>query len=173
MALSCLSFNGHGDTMWIDGRGGMVLGATECRRLLAVAAQAGWIGRIGIPTDQAPVVIPVNFVMRDRHVAIRIGAGFIAREADDRLVAFEVDHVDDTTGTAWSVLVRGLATLKSAPTDADLATAAHPLVPVPGDMILEVRPDILTGRRFAVHSDPRVQPPHPARARPARSGSAR
>jgi hypothetical protein len=63
-------------------------------------------------------------------------------------VAFEVDHVDGKAGGAWSVLVRGLATLIETPTDSELGAAAAPLVPQPGDKVLTIRPDILTGRRF-------------------------
>jgi hypothetical protein len=50
------------------------------------------------------------------------------------------------------VLARGLAALVESPTEARLA-AVRPLVPEPGDMILTIRPDVLTGRRFAVPRD--------------------
>jgi hypothetical protein len=66
-------------------------------------------------------------------------------------VAFEVDHVDPEGGTAWSVLVRGLATLVESPSREELQAAAHPLVPEPGDMLLIVRPDIVSGRQFQIH----------------------
>lgn len=136
--------------MWIDGKGATVLPTPECKRLLAVAAKADGIGRLGIATDQAPIVIPVNFSVHDAEVVIRVGAGFFSHAAAGQLVAFEVDYVDADGGTAWSVLVRGLARLIESPTEAELSTAAHPLVPEPGDMLLVVRPDILTGRRFDV-----------------------
>ncbi|HEX3841547.1 MAG TPA: hypothetical protein VHU85_12200 [Acidimicrobiales bacterium] len=41
-----------------------------------------------------------------------------------------------------------MATLTEAPTELELAAAAHPLVPEPGDMVLVVRPDIVSGRQF-------------------------
>ena len=47
--------------MWIDAKGSTVLPAPECLRLLALSAKAGGIGRLGVATDHAPVVIPVNF----------------------------------------------------------------------------------------------------------------
>ncbi len=136
--------------MWIDGKGSTVLPAPECKRLLAVAAKGDGIGRLGIATDQAPVVVPVNFTLRQGQVVARVGAGFFSRAAAGHLVAFEVDQVDWDTGVAWSVLVRGLATLIESPTDAEL-TAAHPFVPEPGDMVMSIRPDMLTGRRFDLH----------------------
>ncbi len=137
--------------MWIDNRGTTVLPPSEGKRLLAVTAKEGGIGRVGIPTDQAPVVVPVNFSVRDGQVVIRTGPGFLTTAGAGKLVAFEVDHVEAGDGTAWSVLVRGLATLIESPDREQLEAAAHPLVPEPGDMLLIVRPDLVTGRRFQVH----------------------
>ena len=122
----------------------------ECIRLLAVTAKDGGIGRLGVPTDQAPVVIPVNFTFHDDQILVRVGTGFFSQAAAGHLVAFEVDHVDSDAGVAWSVLARGLATLIESPTEVEFAAAPHPLVPEPGDMVLVVRPEILTGRRFEV-----------------------
>jgi hypothetical protein len=136
--------------MWIDGKGSTVLPAPECRRLLALVASHGGVGRLGIATDQAPVVIPVNFALRHSQILVRVGPGFFSRAAAGHLVAFEVDRVDQEAGEAWSVLARGLATLIESPTDGELA-AIHPLVPEPGDMVLVIRPDILTGRHFDLH----------------------
>jgi Pyridoxamine 5'-phosphate oxidase len=134
--------------MWIDAKGSTVLPAPECMRLLAVAAKDSGVGRIGVPTDQAPVVVPVNFGIRDHQVFIRVGPGFFSHAADGRLVAFEVDHVSAPEGKAWSVLVRGLARFIESPTEEELTMVAHPLVPEPGQMILTVRPDVITGRLF-------------------------
>jgi hypothetical protein len=97
------------------------------------------------------VVVPVNFSIRDGEVVIRTGVGFLSTTGAGRLVAFEVDHVDPEGGTAWSVLVRGLATLVESPSREELQAAAHPLVPEPGDMLLIVRPDIVSGRQFQIH----------------------
>ncbi len=138
--------------MWIDGKGSTVLGAVECKRLLALRAEERGVGRLGIATDQAPVVVPVNFTFHDGRILARVGAGFISSTADGHLVAFEVDDVDTRAGIAWSVLVRGLATLVESPTEAELAAAAIPLVPEPGDMVLVIRPDTVTGRRFEVRT---------------------
>jgi hypothetical protein len=140
--------------MWIDGKGSTVLQVPECQRLLAIAAKERRVGRIGIATDQAPVVIPVNSTLQENQVLVRVGTGFFSQAAAGQLVAFEVDHIDEGAGCAWSVLVRGLATLIEAPTETEFAAAAQPFVPEPGDMVLmTVRPDILTGRRFEVRHE--------------------
>ncbi len=138
--------------MWIDAKGSTVLPASECRRLLALTAKEGGIGRLAVGTEQAPVVVPVNFTLREGQVLVRVGAGFLSQAASGQLVAFEVDHVDLDSGTAWSVLLRGLATLIEAPTELDLAGSPQPLVPEPGDQLLIVRPDILSGRQFDIRS---------------------
>ncbi|HEV3266025.1 MAG TPA: pyridoxamine 5'-phosphate oxidase family protein [Acidimicrobiales bacterium] len=139
--------------MWIDAKGSTVLPSSECQRLLALSAKEDGIGRLGVATDQAPVVIPVNFTSRDGQVLVRVGPGFLSKAASGQLVAFEVDQVDSVSGTAWSVLVRGLATLIEAPTDIELAASPHPLVAEPGDQVLVIRPDILTGRQFNIRRE--------------------
>jgi len=137
--------------MWIDSRGSTVLPAPECMRLLAVAAQDIGVGRIGLATDQAPIVVPVNFTVYGNQVLLRLGIGFISHAAIDHLVAFEVDHVDRRTNSAWSVLVRGLATLIDDQDEASIAAAPKPLVAEPGDMVLAIRTDVVSGRRFDTH----------------------
>ncbi len=136
--------------MWIDAKGSTVLPSTECMRLLAVGAKWGEIGRVGVATDHAPVIIPVNFTLRDGQVLVRVGNGFLSRAAGGHLVAFEVDHIDSDAGTAWSILLRGLATLVEVPSESELDAAGYPLVPVPGDMVLILRPDVVTGRSFEI-----------------------
>jgi hypothetical protein len=136
--------------MWIDAKGSTVLPMHECERLLAVKAKEGGVGRLGVPTDQAPVLVPVNFTMNDGEVIVRVGPGFLSRTAAGRLVAFEIDHIETEGGSAWSVLLRGLATLVERPSQSDFETAPRPLVHEPGDMLLHIRPDVVTGRRFTI-----------------------
>ena len=131
----------------------------ESLRLLALASTEGLVGRIAISTDRAPVVHPVNFWYQDRAVLVRLGPGTMAAGASGSLVAFEVDHVDRTNSRAWSVLVRGLATpLDDSARSEFVSNAAAPLVLTPGDIVLSIRPDVVTGRRFPL----RGGPPHGA-----------
>ncbi len=134
--------------MWIDQRGSEVLSPAVCYRLLAIGGKERMVGRRAVGGDQAPVVLPINFVVHDHSVLIRIGIGSLSQGALDHLVAFEVDEVDEVEGLAWSVLVRGLATVLD-PDDADLIVGLPtPLVPNPGAIVLSIRPDVVTGRRF-------------------------
>ena len=135
--------------MWIDQRGSEVLASPECLQLLAEAAKKGAIGRIAVSQEQAPIVHPVNFAYRDHQVLVRLGPGLTLDAAEGGLVAFEVDQVDRDTATAWSVLVRGLATPlpeSEPPDEAHLDPA--PFVPEPGEKLLAIRTDLVTGRRF-------------------------
>ena len=139
--------------MWIDQRGSEVLTVPECHRLLAVAAQKGGIGRLAVGGNGAPIVVPVNFAVHDRQVLIRIGTGTLAASAIGHLVAFEADEVDRITRQAWSVLVRGLARTAEPADLFDPSHLPHPLAPRPGNTMLVVRPDVVSGRRFALKVD--------------------
>jgi len=114
-----------------------------------MAAKRGQTGRLAVSTEQAPIIQPVNFTYHEHRIVVRLGSGHLAEVIPGTLVAFEVDHVDRDAREAWSVLVRGLATVleksESQPTS-DAGPA--PLVPAPGDELFVVRLDVVTGRRF-------------------------
>lgn len=141
--------------MWIDQRGSEVLQRSECLRLVALAARAGAVGRIGLSQNGGPLIQPVQFTYHERLVLLRLGEGSMLEDAPGHLVAFEVDSVDGPSGEAWSVLVRGLAT--RLPAGAELVRAApRPAVPEPGSFVLAIRPDVVSGRRF--HFSPSAPP---------------
>jgi hypothetical protein len=151
--------------MWIDQRGSEVLTEAECHQLLALAAKEGAIGRLAVSGSGAPIVVPVNFAVQDHQILIRIGAGTLADLAIGHLVAFEIDERHPASGRAWSVLVRGLASMVETTTVRDPSQLPHPLVQTPGDTVLAIRPDVVSGRRFSLpaesndHSDtPRPAP---------------
>src|ERR1700681_2194426 len=155
--------------MWTDQRGSEILPLPECLRLLATAAKDGSIGRLGVSTQQAPIIQPVNFAYHDRRIVLRLGLGLMADAAAGALVAFEVDHLDRKARVAWSVLVRGLATsLEESERMGATYIAPTPLVPAPGDTVLVVRLDSVTGRRFRLDS----ATPDAVRRQPADTSSA-
>lgn len=121
----------------------------ECLRLLAVADKDGLVGRLAVNGEQAPLVVPLNFTFHDGGVFVRIGPGRLSEVVPGSLVSFEVDRVELDRGLAWSVLARGLA---SAPAPDELpggeGAIPEPWVPEPGEEILFIRPDVVTGRRF-------------------------
>jgi hypothetical protein len=149
--------------MLIDHRGSEVLPRTECLRLLAVAAAAGAVGRLAAVADPeaAPLLRPVNFAYDDGQVLLQMSSGTMAEHLDGRLVAFETDGIDSSPGLGghgaigWSVLVRGLA-LRVHGGREGLGTPEtshhlpHALVPVAGELLYTIRPDVVSGRRFVL-----------------------
>src|SRR4051812_657239 len=68
------------------------------------------VGRIGLVSEDGPLILPVNFAVVDRSIVIRTAFGTLIDTTPtlDR-VSFEVDHTDAERMTAWSVLVLGRA----------------------------------------------------------------
>jgi hypothetical protein len=139
--------------MWIDQRGSEILPAPECQRLLALAAKDGVIGHVAVSDEPAPLVLPLNFAVHDGAVLVCIGPGQMSEKIPGAIVSFEVDRLEPDNGPeparAWSVVLQGLASTLAADA-AGAATLPHPLVPEPGDLLLTIRPDVVTGRRFPV-----------------------
>ena len=135
--------------MWIDDRGSEVLPLGECRRLLALGAKTGLHGHLGIAKDGAPLVLPVDFTTDGSDVVVRVG-DHVFDQVDGTLVAFQVDNAG-SVGPAgsegrWSVLVRGLVGGLLEPSVA--AALPHPRVAEPGQRLVRIRGDVVTGRRL-------------------------
>jgi nitroimidazol reductase NimA-like FMN-containing flavoprotein (pyridoxamine 5'-phosphate oxidase superfamily) len=81
-----------------------VLSEAECLELLA----GHHFGRIGVVADSRPIIFPVNYVFHDGRVALRTDPGTKLTAAAQGHVAFEVDEIDETSRTGWSVLVTGV-----------------------------------------------------------------
>ena len=139
--------------MWLDQRGSEVLVRSECQRLLALGA--GGVGRVGLVEPEGVLVLPVNYRMLDQDIVIQVGEGSLLDAAREQsIVGFEVDDVDVAEGRAWSVFVRGLATVldpKERPSKVVARPVGRgPLVPEPGLAFVRIRTGVLTGRRFAL-----------------------
>jgi hypothetical protein len=119
--------------------------------LLALAAKEDHVGRLAVMETQTPLVAPLNFAFHDGGVLVRIGPGRLSELASGSLVAFEVDRVELDRGLAWSVLVRGLASvLAPSGTVPGAGAMPEPWVPEPGEELLFIRPDVVSGRRFGL-----------------------
>ncbi len=142
------------ESMWVDERGSEVLAVPECRRLLAIGAKEQRHGHLGVPQDGAPLVLPVNYAVHGPDVVLRIGEGLF-HQVDTRLVAFQVDGVSqmgDQSERIWSVLVQGLA----IEDDENVPTShvPHSEVVDPGQRVVRIRADVVTGRRFPTSPAP-------------------
>ena len=141
----------------------VALDRAECLRLLG----SGVLGRVVHTAGALPAVHPVSYALCGQEITFRTAQGSILRAAMLRQVlAFEVDDVDPTTRTGWSVLAIGKA---HRVTDTDRLTALATRLPAPWasgrpthTIALPTR--LLTGRRLGPVdlTDPRP-PTAPAR----------
>lgn len=132
----------------IDGRTWMEhLDLGECWRLLAATP----VGRIGVLNDSAPEIYPVNHIVDRGTIVFRTDPGSKLRGLlRSPAVCYEVDMVDPTDATGWSVLVKGRAVeLRDTGDIVDVAT-----LPLYNWAIgakahwIRIVPDEVTGRRI-------------------------
>ncbi len=125
----------------------------ECWQLLASAQ----VGRVGLLVQDRPEVLPVNCILDGEHVLFRAADGSVLTQAASRVVAFEVDRVDEATHEGWSVLVQGLAQDISHGIDANTERMRHlsliTWAPDGRHRWLRINPDKVTGRRLRVMPD--------------------
>ncbi|MFI6409567.1 helix-turn-helix domain-containing protein [Streptomyces sp. NPDC050548] len=125
------------------------LSTQECRTLLSTHG----VGRVAIPVEDGPVIVPVNYSVVDDLIVFRTDPGSVTSRAPGCRVAFEVDRIDDAFSTGWSVLVRGRATAVTEPDAVRRLTELAYSSPWAGgqrELWVSVRPDAMTGRRIAV-----------------------
>lgn len=126
------------------------LTADECRALIA----PGGVGRVlFVEPGRGPVAIPVNYRMDGADVVFRTsrGAG-LAESIRQGPVSFDVDHLDETLGEGWSVLVTGTASVISDPAALE-RTAALGVEPWAGGerpVYVRLRVRQVTGRAIRV-----------------------
>ncbi|EHR60026.1 pyridoxamine 5'-phosphate oxidase family protein [Saccharomonospora cyanea] len=123
------------------------LSEVECLDLLRTEP----VGRLVFTEKALPAIRPVNYVLDGRDVIIRTSADSWASRVAGNVVAFEVDHIDNTSHTGWSVVLLGTATVI---TDIDTLVRVtdfrdRPWAPGHRDQYLRIQPGQLTGRRLS------------------------
>jgi nitroimidazol reductase NimA-like FMN-containing flavoprotein (pyridoxamine 5'-phosphate oxidase superfamily) len=82
------------------------LAAEECYRLL----RQDVVGRVIFTRHALPTAIPVRYVVDGKDVVLRVEANTgLGDVLESGLVAFQVDTVDLTSHTGWSVVIVGRA----------------------------------------------------------------
>ncbi|MFJ5260075.1 pyridoxamine 5'-phosphate oxidase family protein [Streptomyces sp. NPDC088387] len=125
------------------------LDADECRALLGTHG----VGRIAVPADEGPLVVPVNYGVVDGAIVFRTAVGATPSLAAGHRVAFEVDRVDDALSSGWSVLVLGNAQTVTDPAETrrlDGQVHSRPWAGGGRDLWMRVAADTVTGRRIRV-----------------------
>lgn len=80
------------------------LSVGECLDLLRTHR----FGRLAVVVDGQPLIFPVNYGVDGDVVAFRTAAGTKLSATSLGRVAFEIDGVDETSRTGWSVVVQGV-----------------------------------------------------------------
>ena len=123
------------------------LSLRECWDLLAETQ----VGRIGVLSDSAPEIYPVNHVVDRGTIVFRTDPGTKLRSVlRSPAVCYQVDGIVPEAATGWSVLVKGLASELTDPDelrrvdDLDLRFWAL------GDKVhwIRITPAEVTGRRI-------------------------
>ena len=126
------------------------LGRAECLELLALVK----VGRLGFIADGRPEILPVNYILDGDSVLFRTSESSVLNQASLAEVAFEVDHIDESARSGWSVVVHGHADdIGDAidPTSERLRQLAL-ITWAPGSRHrwFVIRPHTITGRRLRV-----------------------
>ena len=130
-----------------DQRGSVMLSEDECRRLLALAAASGEVGRLAMNREGAPHLVPLNFSVCGDDILVRLGPGFAAYHLEGETVAFEIDHSESYSRKGWSVLVEGTARVLTYDEIAKLGrNVPHPTVMEPGMRVFAIRLEKVSGR---------------------------
>ncbi|MFB7262796.1 pyridoxamine 5'-phosphate oxidase family protein, partial [Streptomyces nojiriensis] len=113
----------------VPGRRMEELGADEALRLLGTVE----LGRIVFTRHALPAVRPVNHLLEDGDIIIRVQDGstlaalLAARPGTGVVVAYEADAIDQGAHLGWSVVATGYATAVTAP--GEVERYAHLLQP--------------------------------------------
>jgi uncharacterized protein len=127
------------------------LSPRECVALLNGAQ----IGRAVFTERALPAVVPVNFIVLDDAVVMCTAPDTrLAAAATRGVLAFQVDDIDPTTRSGWSVVVVGVAELVDNPVEqASIHLLLHPWVPGRNKVFVRLPLKVVTGRRIFASDD--------------------
>ena len=131
----------------------------ECYELLDTHE----FGRIGVVSDNYPLILPVNYRLDGTTVVIRTHAGTILQAAEHANVTFEVDEIDRSSRSGWSVLVRATAEEVGAEHRDELVaqtqqTGVQPWAPGDKGHWIRLITHEITGRRIVPGELPALDP---------------
>ena len=129
-----------------------VMDRAECIKY--IERHPSQVGRIAIAGPR-PVIFPVNYAVDGNYVVIRTDPG---KKFDAALnksyVAFEVDWVEPTWQTGWSVLIRGQARFVTDPEEImrlvqlPLFPWAEGRTPIGKEHFVKIEMDLVSGRKL-------------------------
>lgn len=122
----------------------------ECLGLLA----SQQLGRLAVVENGQPLVFPVNYAVDHDVVVFRADPGTKLAAASLGRVAFEVDDIDVTTRSGWSVVILGLGQEITGALDEWSerlrSLALYPWAPGAKSHWMRIKPFQVTGRRLGL-----------------------
>jgi uncharacterized protein len=108
------------------------------------------IGRAVFTERALPAVVPVTYVIDDEAVVMCTAADTrLAAAASRGVLAFQVDQIDPSTRSGWSVVVVGVAELVDDPAEqARIRVVLQPWVPGRLGVFIRLPLKVVTGRRI-------------------------
>ncbi len=84
------------------------------------------MGRLAVTVHSHPEMFPVNHLVDDGSLLVSTADGTKLAAAAGHVVAFEIDGYDLGGGTAWSVIVKGVAAGRKCRLDGDAMSPRPP-----------------------------------------------
>lgn len=125
------------------------LEADECWKLLRGVS----VGRLAVWVEDHPDIFPINYAVDHGTLVFRTGEGTkLAAALGAHPIAFEVDGVDQSTGVAWSVNIKGAAQLLRTTEELvdSFSLMLFPWESGRKDTFVRIVPTSTTGRRFTI-----------------------
>ncbi len=116
------------------------LSEQECWELLATVS----VGRLALSVRALPVILPVQYYLDGRRLAVCLGHHALPEQAlDETIIAFAADSIDPVTRSGWSVQVQGRSVIpRGLQIDTDCAW------PAPAAQVVEIEPGRISGQRM-------------------------
>ena len=117
--------------------GGGLIPEPECWELLASAS----VGRIALSIRALPAIVPVQYYLDGRTLAVCLGHRELPERALNAVVAFAADAIDPQTRSGWLVQVQGRSVI---PRQLRIDAACG----WPAGQVVQIRPEIISGYRM-------------------------
>jgi hypothetical protein len=117
------------------------LSEQECWELLATAS----VGRLALSVRALPVIVPVQYYLDGRRLAVCLGHRALPERAlNETVIAFAADSIDPMTRTGWLVLVQGRSVIpRGLRIDTDCGWPAETQA-----QVVEIEPGRVNGQRM-------------------------
>jgi hypothetical protein len=115
------------------------LSERECWELLATVS----VGRLALSVHALPVILPVQYCLDGRRLAVCLGHHALPERAlDETILAFAADSIDPVTRSGWLVQVQGKSVIPNKlriDTDCGSPAAAQ---------VIDIEPGKISGHRM-------------------------